>query len=678
MSTAAQLSTQESLLQVKELQVSFDTRRGDVHAVRGVNLEVAPEQTLAIVGESGSGKSVTMMAALGLLPDNARVSGQASFDGSDLVAMPEQIRRRIRGRDIGIVFQDPLSSLNPVHRIVDQVAESLIVHQRKTRRTARKLATELLEEVGIPDAERRSRDYPHQFSGGMRQRVMLAMALACQPRLLIADEPTTALDVTVQAQITDLVRRLQQEHGMAMIWITHDLGVVAQLADRVSVMYAGQVVETGDCAQIYQRPQHPYSVGLLTAVPRLDAPLGRELLEIAGSPPDPQVTHQGCSFAPRCFMATDACTTTPVELVSAEPGHASACLHTEEVPSPHQAHRSGQHIESAHPDEDDAHLQVNDLRVHFGATGWLGGSSVVRAVDGVDLQICPGEVLGLVGESGSGKSTLGRAVVGIEPTTDGTIEIGTVDRGTASRAEQRQLTKRVQMVFQDPASSMNPSLTVEDIIEEPLRINRIGTRSQRHDRVTELLELVEVPVAARDRHPHEFSGGQRQRIAIARALALKPDLLVCDEAVSALDVSVQAQIINLFSRLRAELGVAMLFIAHDLAVVRHVSDHVAVMYLGQIVEHGSRDQVYENPLHPYTQALLSAVPLADPTQRDRYRLPVTGELPSPVNPPAGCRFNTRCPFARPGLCDTEAPPLVQHPSGQKVACHLVDELPTRA
>lgn len=681
---------EEALLELDGLRVSFVSRRGEVQAVRGVDLRVHPEETVAVVGESGSGKSVSMMAALGLLPENAVVAGAVRFAGQDLRSLSDTARRRLRGREIGVVFQDPMSSLNPVHRVRDQIAESLIVHAGQTRRAAQAKAVELLEEVGIPDAPRRAGCYPHEFSGGMRQRVMIAMALACQPSLLIADEPTTALDVTVQAQITDLVQRLQRDHGMAVVWITHDLGVVAQLADRVSVMYAGRVVEEGSCEDIYAAPRHPYTVGLLTAVPRLNAPLGGDLVEIPGSPPDPQRVPPGCPFAPRCSLAQDRCHAEAPPLVQVGAGHSSSCWFAPKAPTeairvaepedrsrqePAPGHRAANRTGKATRDL----LEVGGLQVYFrGRVGWLRSGPPIRAVDGVSLTINQGETLGLVGESGSGKSTLARAIVGIERPTGGMIRLDGIDCASATTAQLRQLRRTAQMVFQDPASSMNPALTIAEVIEEPLRINRVGSRQERRRRAAELLDLVELPRQALNRYPHEFSGGQRQRVAIARALALDPLLLVCDEAVSALDVSVQAQIINLFGKLKRELGLSLLFIAHDLAVVRHIADRVAVMYLGQIVETGTREQIYQDPQHPYTRALLAAVPVADPRARSNRSLALRGDIPSPSDPPSGCRFRTRCQFAVPGLCDVREPELVVRTGHHPAACHLAGQLQAAA
>ncbi|TDE12182.1 ABC transporter ATP-binding protein [Jiangella asiatica] len=664
------------LLAIRELTVTFRTGGRDVYAVRGVDLSVAEGETLAVVGESGSGKSVTMMAALGLLPDNAEVSGSIRLGDRELLAMEERALRSVRGAEIGVVFQDPMSSLNPVHTVSRQIAEAIRAHSDVSRAAAHARAVELLGEVGIPDAKGRADDYPHQFSGGMRQRVMIAMALACGPRVLVADEPTTALDVTVQAQIVDLVDRIRAERGMSVIWISHDLGVVAQIADRVTVMYAGRVIEQGSCADLFDAAVHPYTARLLRAMPRLDAVAGAELEVIPGSLPDPEAQPEGCVFAPRCDHTLDQCAAARPALLPLVAGgrHAVAC------------HRAGDRLTHSQPPGlvggAPAHersagqivVALDDLRVHYWGRGsWRRAAAPVRAVDGVTLGLERGRTLGLVGESGSGKSTLARALLGLEKTSGGTVAFGGQVLHTMSAAGLRKLRCTAQLVFQDPSASMNPALRVEDVVSEPLRINRRGSVAEQRARAGELLEIVELPRELGRRFPHQLSGGQRQRVAIARALALDPQVLVCDEPVSALDVSVQAQIITLLSRLQAELGLSLLVISHDLAVIRTIAHRVAVMYLGQIVELGSRDDVFGGPRHPYTRGLLDAVPIPDPHRRSRP-VPLAGDPPSPVAPPPGCRFHERCAFARPGLCDTTPPPLEQQRPGHWTACHLADEI----
>jgi peptide/nickel transport system ATP-binding protein len=663
------------LLSVRDLVTTFDARDAIVHAVNGISFDVGRGEVLAVVGESGSGKSVSMLSIVGLLPTPpARIRGEARFDGRDLLALPSRELRAIRGRDIGMVFQDPMSSLNPVMPVGRQIQEVLELHLRLGRTASRARALDLLKRVGIPAADERIDDFPHQFSGGMRQRVMIAMALACDPKLLIADEPTTALDVTIQAQIVALVRDLQAELGMSVIWITHDLGVVATIADRVVVMYGGRILEEGGVDRIYGAPRHPYTAGLLRSVPRLTTSVTDRLAEIPGTPPEMTSDPMACAFAARCPMAHTDCVAVrpplaPTELAS----HRSACLHWPEM----VARDPFPIVASARTDPTvdggDALLRVRDLEVHFPVRrGWRGKQvGLVRAVDGVSLDLARGRTLGLVGESGCGKTTLGRSVLRLVEPTGGRVEVGGTAVSSLGKAELRRFRPRMQMVFQDPGAAINPGMRIVDVVAEPLRVQGVVARRNERTRVGELLETVGLRPASMDRYPHEFSGGQRQRIVIARSLALEPELLVCDEPVSSLDVSVQAQIVNLLSRLQRERGLAYLFIAHDLAVVRQISDRVAVMYLGKIVEEGDRSQIYSQPLHPYTQALLRSAPVPDPATAATRREPaITGDLPSPSAPPAGCRFNTRCPIAQRGLCDVEEPPLRELAPGQLVACHL--------
>ncbi|WP_053204311.1 ABC transporter ATP-binding protein [Jiangella muralis] len=702
---AASAPAGAELLAIRDLRVTFRAAGRDVHAVRGADLSVAEGETLAVVGESGSGKSVTMMAALGLLPENAEVSGSIRLRGRELLAMDERALRSVRGAEIGVIFQDPMSSLNPVHTVSRQIAEAIRAHADVSRGAAHARSVELLGEVGIPDPRTRADDYPHQFSGGMRQRVMIAMALACGPRVLVADEPTTALDVTVQAQIVDLVDRIRRDRGMAVIWISHDLGVVAQLADRVTVMYAGRVVEQGPCADLFDAAVHPYTAGLLRAMPRLDAPAGSPLEVIPGSLPDPETQPEGCVFAPRCDHAHDPCAAARPALLplAAGGGHAVACHRSGELsavvgrPLPARVGptlRAGTDNVRSHDAPAAAPpaaappaaapapaaatppvvVALEELRVHYRGRGsWRRAAAPVRAVDGVTLDLEHGRTLGLVGESGSGKSTLARALLGLEQPSGGTVAFGGRVLDSMSAAGLRDLRRTAQMVFQDPAASMNPALRVEDVVGEPLRINRRGSAAEQRARAAELLEVVELPRELGRRYPHQLSGGQRQRVAIARGLALDPQVLVCDEPVSALDVSVQAQIITLLSRLQAELGLSLLVISHDLAVIRTIAHRVAVMYLGRIVELGGRDDVFGRPRHPYTRGLLDAVPVPDPHRRSRPA-PLAGDPPSPVAPPPGCRFHERCAFARPGLCDTTPPPLEEQRPGHWTACHLADEI----
>ncbi|HZV75319.1 MAG TPA: ABC transporter ATP-binding protein [Conexibacter sp.] len=680
-------AAREPLLRVDDLCVRFTRGEQVVEAARGMSFEVGRGECLALVGESGSGKSVSALAVMGLLPEGRSdvAAGSVQFEGRELLGLPEAELRRVRGGQIGMIFQDPLSSLNPVIRIGHQIEEGLRFHLGLRGGRARARALELLQLVGIPDATRRIDDYPHQFSGGMRQRAMIAMAVSCNPRLLIADEPTTALDVTIQAQVLELLRRLSTELDTSLILITHDLGVAAGFADRVAVAYAGRVVETGPAEQLLARPRHPYTGGLLASLPRLDRPRAARLRAIGGAPPDPTRTHAGCPFRSRCTFAVERCAAEEPPLLELSPARRSACWVQPEdaepnatpAPSPSEAPAAPA---AAGGDGDAPLLAVHDLRVWFpiegGAlrrrTGW------VQAVDDVSFEIRRGETLGLVGESGSGKSTAARAVMRLLDASSGAIEFDGQDLLGLDGRALRQARRRLQMVFQDPYSSLDPRQSVGEIVAEPLRVHRLAAGAAARERVVELLTQVGLDPSFVRRFAHELSGGQRQRVGIARALALQPDLIVCDEPVTALDVSVQAQVINVLEELQKALGLSYLFIAHDLAVVRHIADRVAVMHLGRIVEIGPVLELYERPLHPYTVALLSAAPIPDPgEERRRRRIILSGEIPSPANPPQGCRFSGRCWLRRqlgnPEACTASDPALRAHDDGDEphaVACHF--------
>ena len=617
------------VLSVQNLEVTFPTPDGDVDAVRGVSWAVSEGEVLAIAGESGSGKSVSVLAAMGLLPPTAQVAGSIAYRGRDVLAMSDKEREQIRGSAISMVFQDPMTSLNPVMTVGTQIAEGVRIHQRTDKATARSRAVELLDLVGIPNPVQRIDAYPHELSGGMRQRAMIAMAIANDPDLLIADEPTTALDVTIQAQVLDVLERAREATGSALVIITHDLGVVARTADRVLVMHDGQAVETGEANDVFERPRHAYTASLLEAVPRIDAP--------ARTPPP-------------------------------------------------------------HPDADTPLVEAVDLVKTFPvrSTGAFRRTiGTVQAVSGVSLHINRGETLGLVGESGSGKSTIARCILQLLHPTTGAVRFNGQDLADLSRRQLQALRRKMQIVFQDPMASLDPRMTVSAIIAEPLRIHRTtddtddapppsrrrssddaappSRRRSSEDikaRVAELLELVGLAPQHGNRYPHEFSGGQRQRVGIARALALEPDLLILDEPVSALDVSIQAGVLDLLEDLQSTLGLTYLFVAHDLAVVRQVSDRVAVMYLGRIVETGTGPEVYETPAHPYTQALLSAVPIPEPKlERRRRRIVLEGDAPNPADPPSGCRFRTRCWKAE-SICAEHDPELLDLGIGHPVACHF--------
>ncbi|MDX2934934.1 ABC transporter ATP-binding protein [Streptomyces ipomoeae] len=588
-----------TLLDVRGLSVDFRTSDGrTVHAVRDVDFTLRRGETLAVVGESGSGKSTTALALTRMLPGTGRITaGSVRLDGTELTTAGEEELRAVRGARIGMVFQDPMTSLNPVLSVRTQLDEVLRAHGHGDRTARRERAAELLGLVGIPDPRRRLDDHPHQFSGGQRQRILIAMALANEPDVLLADEPTTALDATVQEQILQLLAKLNEETGTALLLITHNMGVVARSCARVLVMYGGTVVEDGPTADVLTRPRHPYTAGLLAAVPRLSSPSGTRLTGIPGTPPDLSLPLAGCAFAERCASADERCgrETPPLEA-------GVACWHAGEQ-SP---------VAVAEPAAERAPvvtgapvLEAAVLRKEFRGRR----RSRLVAVDDVSLRLHAGETLGIVGESGSGKSTLARLLAHAHPSDGGTIRLRGEDVTRPSRTALRTLRRQVQMVFQDPYASLNPRMTVGDIVGEPLLVHGLRPdRAAREARVAELLQLVGLDPAAADRHPRAFSGGQRQRIGIARALAPEPSVLLCDEPVSALDVSVQAQIVNLLADLQRDLGLALLFIAHDLAVVRQVSHRIAVMHRGRIVETGPADELCENPRHPYTSALLAAAP----------------------------------------------------------------------
>ncbi len=662
----------DPILSISDLQVTFVGSGRPIPAVRGISLDLHADEVLGIVGESGSGKSVASLAVAGLLPDTARVSGSVRLDGQEVIGADPERLRLMRGRDVGIVFQDPTTTLNPVMPVGVQIVEGPLDQGRLDRRRAQARAVELLREVDIADPEVRAAQYPHQFSGGMRQRAVIAMARAGRPKLIIADEPTTALDVTVQAQVLALLARRQAETGAAAILITHDLGVVAEVAQRVAVMYGGRIVETGSVADIFARPRHPYTVALLTSAPRIDN-AGERLDPIPGQPPTPADLPSGCTFHPRCALRAGRalCAAEEPPLRTVRDGQQAACHFAEETAAPHgRIARAPPRPLPAPRAAEAPLLEVEDLKVHFPIKAGLLRRTVgsVRAVDGVSLAIRPRETLSLVGESGCGKTTTARAVMGLIRPTSGRIRIEGRAIERLGAGAMRRVRRHVQYVFQDPYASLNPVLVAGDIVAEPLRIHGLFEEMGGSSYVARLFEMVGLSPGMAGRYPHEFSGGQKQRIGIARALALKPRLLILDEPVAALDVSIQAQIVNLLQDLQGELGLTYLFVAHDLSVVRHISDRVAVMYLGRIVEEGAKADIFGRPGHPYTQALLSAAPVPDPTAR-RARIVLVGEIPSPAAPPPGCRFHPRC-FKRSARCRVEVPLLEPRPGlPSPAACH---------
>jgi peptide/nickel transport system ATP-binding protein len=609
-----------ALLEVTDLNVTFETGDVSVSAVRGTSYRIDPGEVVAIVGESGSGKSTAAMAVIGLLPEHANVSGSVRLQGAELLGLNDDAMSRIRGKTIGTIFQDPMSALTPVYTVGDQIAEAIKVHNREIRRAdARKRAVELLDLVGISQPESRAKAFPHELSGGERQRVVIAIAIANDPDLLICDEPTTALDVTVQAQILDVLRTARDVTGAGVLIITHDLGVVSEFADRAMVMYAGRGVETASVEDLYRDRRMPYTVGLLGSVPRLDGPQGTRLIPIPGAPPTMSSLSPGlCPFAPRCPLAIDECRSAEPELVAVADDHWAACIRTDDVAGRSAAEIFGVSTQPAQSDkavdEPSLVLRVTDLAKTYPLTkGAVFRRRVgeVRAVDGVTFTLEQGRTLGIVGESGSGKSTTLSQILELTKPQSGSIEILGADVATLDGAARRRLRTEVQVVFQDPVASLDPRLPVFDIIAEPLVANGSG-RARCEERVAELLATVGLDRGDASRYPAEFSGGQKQRIGIARALALQPKILALDEPVSALDVSIQAGIINLLLDLQAEFGLSYLFVSHDLSVVKHLAHRVAVMYRGAIVEQGDGDQVFTNPQHEYTRQLLAAVPRARP------------------------------------------------------------------
>ncbi|MEU5646982.1 ABC transporter ATP-binding protein [Streptomyces milbemycinicus] len=691
-SPAPAASKRVPLLRVEGLRTEFKLKSGGVKAVNDVSFDIYPGDVLGIVGESGSGKSVTARSIMRMVrPPGEVVAGSVRFDDEDLLALPEREMRRRRGSKVAMVFQDPQAALNPVMKVGDQIVEAMTVHG-VDKKTARKRAVELLEQVGIPDVQRKIDQYPHQFSGGMRQRVVIAIALANDPALLIADEPTTALDVTIQAQILRLLAKLRTELGIAVAIITHDMGVVAELCTDVVVMYSGRTVEKGTVEQVFNHPRHPYTAALLEAMPRLDQDLaGQPLPAIPGTPPDPAAPPAGCAFAPRCRFAEDACTQAqPALLEIRDVGQTAACFVAQrgvdicasDAPAAARAEHAAPAPRSA-PPTDAPVLEVRDLRVDVGSrrSGLFHRDPPVYAVDSVSLSVHAGRTLGLVGESGCGKSTLSRSIVGITPVTEGSILVDGTDVSAMRNEDIKKVRSSVQYLFQDPYASLNPRRTIRQSLSEALAFRGFSGGALEEE-ARSLIAQVGLRPEHLDRYPHAFSGGQRQRIGIARALARQPRTLILDEPVSALDMSIQAQIINLLEKLQNELGLGYLFIAHDLSVVRHLSDTVAVMYLGRIVEYGEVAEVYGNPQHPYTAALLSSSPVPSTSARSRERIVLRGDLPSPANPPSGCRFRTRCPIGplvhpERTICAERDPQLTLTPAGQRAACHFAGELAGR-
>ena len=703
------------LLEIEDLRTDIRLRRSTVHAIDGVSLTVDPGECLGIVGESGCGKTMTALSVMRLLPPGGHITaGRISIGGRDITALDNEGMRQVRGNEVGMVFQDPMTSLNPTMTIGSQIAEAVRLHRGASKRAALDRAAEVLGLVGMPRPRERTGNYPHQLSGGMRQRAMIAMALACEPRLLIADEPTTALDVTIQKQILELIDDLRHRLDMSVILVTHDLGVIAGRADRVAVMYAGKVVETTSTGRLYSNPRHPYTEALFDALPERATGKESRLYSIPGMPPDLTAPPGACRFAPRCRYARDRCDRDEPPLAGDIPGHRFACffpvgevddsaragMRASPPPAASGSAADGAAADGAAADGaaadgaaadsaatamtgtgaqpaaagDGSLLRVDHLVKNFPVTAGAvlqRKTGAVSAVADVSFTARKGQTFGLVGESGCGKTTIGRLIVGLEKPSGGSIWFDDRDLTRLGSRDLRRQRRKVQLMFQDSYASMDPRMRVGPILREPLSIQHIGSRAEQQRRVEQILDEVGLPAAAADRYPHEFSGGQRQRLGLARALILQPDVIVADEPVSALDVSIQAQILNLMKDLQREHDLTYLFISHDLSVVRYVSDRIGVMYLGKLVETGPANDVYLRPVHPYTKGLIDTIPVAEPeAERAKEHEGVRGELPSAIDPPSGCRFRTRCPFAQ-EICAAEEPPLRPFTAaGHSAACHF--------
>jgi peptide/nickel transport system ATP-binding protein len=675
-------SAKPQILSVKNLAVSYKTRKGEVNAVRDVSFEIAEGENLGLVGESGSGKSTVAYSIVNFLGTNGRITGGSiSFKGQELRDRPENELRALRGADIAMVYQEPMSALNPTMRIQDQLAESIVAHRGISKTEAYGECLEALKRVYMPDVAGVMQRYPHQLSGGQQQRVLIAMAMLNNPALLIMDEPTTALDVTVEAAVLDLVAELKEKYHMATLYISHNLGVVARISDKVAVMYAGEVIEYAPTETIFKHPSHPYTAGLIRCLPDVDAPKGtRQLVPIRGQVPRLDEIRPGCIFAPRCEHQHAECSLTRPNLWEIEPDHWVRCEQAAAwslgvLPSGKTAE---QRVEE--PDAD-VLLDVRDIKVHypvpFQTVGGLFGLEkrrYVRAVDDVSISVKRGRTLGIVGESGCGKSSMARAIVGLEPLREGKIDFLGVDVSRTLNHRSIDSIRELQMVFQDPNGVLNPSYCVGDQIGRSLKRFKTVPADQIYTEVVRLLNAVKLNEEYYYRLPRQMSGGEKQRVGIARAISTHPNMVVCDEPVSALDVSVQAAVLTLLLEIQQQQSTAMILISHDLSTVRFFSDDVAVMYLGRIVEMGPCEAIYSPPSHPYTAALLAAVPRPDPTIAKK-RIRLGGNLPSAIDPPSGCRFNTRCPFKIGEICETEEPPVRDLGHGHKIICHLsADEL----
>jgi len=671
----APLAADAPVLELRNVSISYFVRAGEMRVVPDISFRLAQGEALGLVGESGCGKSTIAFAVMQYLGSVGRVTGgQVLFEGRDLAHMPADELRAIRGRRIAMVYQDPMSSLNPVIPIGRQLMEVPMIHFGAGEQEASERALQMLREVNLPDPESMMGRYPHQLSGGQQQRVVIAMALMAEPSLLVMDEPTTGLDVTVEAAVLDLVARLREKHNTAIIFISHNLGTVVRICDRIGVMYAGELVEEGPIAEVFRNPRHPYTRGLLSCIPSLSADkTSRPLTAIPGQVPSILNRPKGCVFQPRCRFAEPArCGQDPLPTLALSARHSAKCVRAEELP-PHEKLPEGiAALAIGAPADAEAVLRIAHLRkTYHQSTGMFGGSGYdVHAVDKIDLEANRGQTLAIVGESGCGKSTLAKVLTGIELGTEGLVTLGGKEISQIPvENREAEIKRAIQMVFQNPDSTLNPSHSIGYVMSRAIRKLRGLSAGAARAETNNLLKTVNLPTEFAQRMPRQLSGGQKQRVAIARALAGEPDLILADEPVSALDVSVQAAIINLLVDIQAKRGATLVFISHDLSVVRYLADYVAVMYLGQVMEFGRTEEVFAPPYHPYTEALLSAVPIADPDVQQR-RIILEGAIPSPQNRPAGCPFATRCPRKVGAICDTTPPPVQTSAAGHRIACHI--------
>ena len=673
---SANIKSGMPVVELKHLGVEYVGAFSRTPAVRDLSFAIHTGEVYGLVGESGCGKTTAAMACVRYLPKGTVMTVELTFLGKDILKLSDAELRRLRGDRVAMVYQDPLAALNPSLDIESQMAEIITTHERTSARAAHALCRETLDRVRIADVERVLHSYPHQLSGGMQQRVLIAMALLLKPALLIMDEPTTGLDVTIEAAVLDLVNDLRREYDTAILFISHNLGVVARLCQRVGVMYAGEMVEEATVETLFKNPRHPYTLALLRCIPSLGSDKKtRTLWSIAGRVPPLGSLPPGCVFAPRCPLARPQCTEKTPEFVSIDQGHQTRCMFYDQVDAAafdaYLAQMTAAQPGAAETARHESLLQVKNLRVHFKSAGGMftiGRRPTIKAVDGVSFDIPTSGTLGIAGESGCGKSTTARAVAGLNPVTGGTITFAGSNLNMPVEKRPRKVLSALQMVFQNPDSTLNPQKTVEQELSRPLRLLGIAKRGQESDAISQLLKSVNLDDSYRNRYPRELSGGEKQRVAIARAFAGRPRLVLCDEPISSLDVSVQSTILNLLLRLQQDYNVAMMFISHDLSVVRYLSDNVAIMYLGVICEFGPADQVFSLPHHPYSEALLSAIPIPDPTAR-QARIRLEGSVPSPTNPPTGCRFHTRCPRKIGVICEQTDPPAQEH-EGHSIYCHI--------